>query len=161
MSQSFSITRKGYDPEEVDVYISQLQNIINQRNQELNAYHEKEAAINASVIEAKMLAGSIVEKAQKDAAEIVENGQSEASRCRAEAARELTDLTNQALAMRTKLEQFKQAYNTILQQYLVSLRAQELTALFDDLDGFLNKMGVSSEEAVNVQDLAVGSEANV
>lgn len=169
MDQSFTLVRRGYSPEEVDVYTNQLQGLINQRNQELAAYKEKENAINSSVIDAKMLAKRLVDEANEEAAQIIAQAKEEAERTlnesrnaaaiyRQESEAEMAQITERVNAMRHKLDTFQLEYSQIVQQYLVSMRANELTALVDDLDDFMRKMGIKpEEEAVSISDLAVGS----
>ncbi len=168
MEQSFSLVRRGYSPEEVDVYTNQLQGLINQRNQELASYREKENAINSSVVEAKLLAKRIVDEANEEAEKILAAANEEAEKTLSEARdavstfrqdsdAEMALISERVTAMRHKLDTFQMEYNQIVQQYLVSMRSNDLASLLDDLDDFMRKMGIKTEEeAVNVSDLAVG-----
>ena len=156
MSQKFAVVRRGYDPVEVDSYIHELEAIVSQRNQELTVYREKEAAINASVIEAKQLAEKITKDAELRAQQTQKKSEEDAAKMHTDAIASMQDIRDKALAMRNKLEQFKSAYNQILQQYLLAARSKDMTALFDDLEGFMNSLGLKQdEEAVSVDDLSV------
>lgn len=156
MSQKFAVVRRGYDPVEVDSYIHELETIVSQRNQELTDYREKEAAINASVIEAKQLADKITKDAEAQADETRKKAEEDAVKMHTDAVANMQDIRDKACAMRDKLEQFKNAYNQILQQYLLMARSKDMTALFDDLEAFMGTLGLNKdEEAVSVDDLSV------
>ena len=162
MSQKFAVVRRGYDPVEVDSYIHELEAIVSQRNQELTDYREKEAAINASVIEAKQLAEKITKDAETQADETRKQAEEDAIKMHNDAVARMQDIRDKACAMRDKLDQFKNAYNQILQQYLLAARSKDMTALFDDLDGFMDNLGLKKdEEPVSVDALSVhpGDEA--
>lgn len=160
MSQKFAVVRRGYDPVEVDSYIHELESIVSQRNQELTNYREKEAAINASVIEAKQLADKITKDAELQAEETRKKAELDAAKMHSDAVDKMQDIRDKACAMRDKLDQFKNAYNQILQQYLLAARSKDMTALFDDLDQFMSNLGLNKdEEPVSVDDLSVHNTA--
>ena len=146
MSQKFAVIRRGYDPVEVDTYIHELESIVSTRNQELNVYKEKEAAINGSVIEAKQLAEKIVNEAEAKAVSIRKEAELDAEKMHQEALDKMQDIRSKVSEMHGKLEEFKKAYNQILQQYLLSVRSKDMTALFEDLESFMNQLGLKQEE---------------
>lgn len=141
----FTTERRGYSPSEVDEYVRNLESQLNQRDAQLNEYRQKEAAINQSVVEAKLLANKIVEDAQAEAENIHRS-----------AIDSMAGIKAQTNAMHEKLLTFQQDYNRILQQYLVSIRCTDMVQIFDDLDRFMNDLGMikQEEEAVEVTDLA-------
>lgn len=142
MDQKFNIVRKGYAQGEVDQYIFQLEQLIEERNKELAQYKDKEKAINASLIEAQSMAASIKEKAEQDAEQKKQETQQEIDAMRENARLEMSDITEKVAAFRKKLEDFKSSYNTILDQYLIQARATDMTALFNELDDYMDKLGM-------------------
>mgnify|MGYP003309262422 CR=1 FL=1 len=140
----FTIERKGYSPREVDEYVCSLETQLNQKEAQLSEYRQKEAAINQSVVEAKLLANKIIEDAQAEAENIHKN-----------ALDSMADIKAQVKAMQEKLLMFQQDYNRILQQYLVVARCSDMVQIFDDLDHFMTTLGMNQqEEAVEVAELA-------
>ena len=127
----FSTERRGYSPSEVDAYVRDLEAQINQKDAQLSEYRQKEAAINQSVVEAKLLANKIIEDAQAEAENIHKN-----------ALDSMADIKEQTKAMHAKLQAFQQDYNRILQQYLVAVRCTDMVQIFDDLDRFMNNLGI-------------------
>lgn len=144
--KTFEIERRGYCTDEVDQYIRELEANLQRKENELAAYHQKEDAINQSVVEAKLLSNKIIEDAEAQAQGI-----------RREATKELDDLREQAKAMHEKIDAFQKEYNFILQQYLVSIRSSDLPKLFDDLNQFMDKYNTEAEEEeiVDIADLRV------
>lgn len=130
----FSTERRGYSPREVDEYVSMLETQLGQKEAQLGEYRQKEAAINQSVVEAKLLANKIVENAQAEAQQIHQN-----------ALDSMTDIKEQVKAMKEKLQLFQQDYNRILQQYLVSVRCTDMVQIFDDLDCFMTTIGMNEQ----------------
>ena len=130
----FSMERRGYSPREVDEYLHTLETQLNQKEAQLNEYRQKEAAINQSVVEAKLLANKIVEDAQMQAEQLQQN-----------ALDSMTDIKAQVKAMQEKLQLFQQDYNRILQQYLVSVRCTDMVQIFDDLDRFMTTLGMKEQ----------------
>ena len=130
----FSMERRGYSPREVDEYLHTLETQLNQKEAQLNEYRQKEAAINQSVVEAKLLANKIVEDAQIQAEQLQQN-----------ALDSMTDIKAQVKAMQEKLQLFQQDYNRILQQYLVSVRCTDMVQIFDDLDRFMTTLGMKEQ----------------
>ena len=55
---------------------------------------------------------------------------------------EMSDITAKVAAFRKKLDDFKSSYNTILDQYLVQARATDMTALFNELDDYMDRLGM-------------------
>ena len=147
--KQFTVCRKGYDPTEVDAYLRELETTLNNQAAQLAAFKEKEAAINKSVIDAQLLAADIHNKALNEAAELHQNALSE-----------MEDLKNQVRSLHSKLTSFQAEYTRILQQYLVSLRCEDMTALFDNLDAFMQKLDLDAEAqeepAVELADLGMG-----
>jgi cell division septum initiation protein DivIVA len=142
MDQKFNIVRKGYAQGEVDQYIFQLEQLIEERNKELAQYKDKENAITASLVEAQAMAASIKEKANQEAEQKKQETEKEIEAMRQNAQLEMSDITAKVAAFRKKLDDFKSSYNTILDQYLVQARATDMTALFNELDDYMDRLGM-------------------
>lgn len=156
MNQVFTTERHGYSPQEVDSYILELQSLIDQRNREIREYKAKEAQIQKSQDDARIEAQKILDQAQQDAEMIISDARSYSERMRKDAYHRLEDIRQQVLALSSRLEGFKSAYENIIQQYLISAKANELSALFADLNQFMNQLGLSKEEEpVNIAEIAV------
>lgn len=139
--KAFNTERRGYSPREVDEYVNMLETqlnqketLLNQKETQLSEYRQKEAAINQSVVEAKMLANKIVGDAQIQAEQI-----------RQDALDSMSDIKNQVKAMQDKLLLFQQDYTRILQQYLVSVRCTDMVQILDDLDQFMATLGMKEQ----------------
>lgn len=130
----FSTERRGYSPSEVDSYVRELEAQLTQKDAQLSEYRQKEAAINQSVVEAKLLANKIVEDAKAEAESIHQN-----------ALDSMTDIKDKTTAMHAKLQAFQQDYNRILQQYLVAVRCTDMVQIFDDLDKFMDNLGMNQK----------------
>ena len=131
----FSTERRGYSPSEVDSYLRELEAQLAQRDLLLGEYRQKEAAINQSVVEAKLLANKIVEDAKVEAEMIHKN-----------ALDSMANIKAQTAAMHAKLQGFQQDYNRILQQYLVAVRCTDMVQIFDDLDKFMENLGMNPKK---------------
>ncbi|HCA34142.1 MAG TPA: hypothetical protein DEP00_03455 [Lachnospiraceae bacterium] len=142
MDQKFNIVRKGYAQGEVDQYIFQLEQLIEERNKELAQYKDKENAITASLVEAQAMAASIKEKANQEAEQKKQETEKEIEAMRQNVQLEMSDITAKVAAFRKKLDDFKSSYNTILDQYLVQARATDMTALFNELDDYMDRLGM-------------------
>ena len=73
----------------------------------------------------------------------------------------MTDIKAQLTAMREKLTAFQNDYNHALQQYLVAVRCTDMVKLFDDLDQFMEKLGLNKpeEDAVELTELQTEEKA--
>jgi len=69
--EQFTFVKRGYDPEEVDKYITTLEQVI-------KSYKDKDNAIKNSIISAQKTSDDIVKNAHKTAEDIVRNAQLEA-----------------------------------------------------------------------------------
>lgn len=158
MDQKFNIVRKGYAQGEVDQYIFQLEQLIEERNKELAQYKDKENAITASLVEAQAMAASIKEKANQEAEQKKQETEKEIEAMRQNAQLEMSDITAKVAAFRKKLDDFKSSYNTILDQYLVQARATDMTALFNELDDYMDRLGMKpkhDDEPVSLENIGL------
>ncbi len=129
--KDFTIVRKGFDTTEVDTYIVDLENELQKREQLLQEYRDRENAINRAVIDAQMMADSIVSKAKEEAAGI-----------RSSATAELEDIRKEALALRDNLAQFQDSYNRLLRRYLYTGHCEDMTQIFDRLEKALSELEI-------------------
>lgn len=133
--KEFSIVRKGYAPEEVNAYIDSLEKALADRTAQLLEYQEKENAITKSMIDAQLVSAKVRSEAMADAAAM-----------RAGAYDEMDQLREQVSALHGKLSDFQNEYSRILQEYLVSLRSNDLVALFGRLESFMQTISVKNPE---------------
>lgn len=133
MNRVFPIVRKGYDQQEVKRYIEELEN-------SLSYYKERESAITKAVINAEVTAENIVEDAELKAKEIER-----------EAHMRLGEIKEKTVEVKEKLEIFQKKYNMLIQDYLVTLRSDELVELFNDLDDITDFLEPKKDE-VNIKD---------
>lgn len=144
---SFNIIRKGYDPQQVDLYVRETEAKIAGLEAELADFRGKADAINSSVIEAKLLAERLEAEAGDRIRAAEEKAAQEITRRRKDASDQMEGLRQTAAQMRGKLDAFKEDYNQLLNKYLVSVRAEDMTKLFDDLDTFMNSIHADADAA--------------
>ena len=133
--KTFSTERRGYNINEVNQWGQELETKLENQEKQLAEYRQKEAAINESVVEARLLANKIIEEAKTEAEKIHQDSLDS-----------MTDIKAQLTAMREKLTAFQNDYNHALQQYLVAVRCTDMVKLFDDLDQFMEKLGLNKTE---------------
>ena len=88
---------------------------------------------------------------------MIEDAKTEADTIHQDALNSLADIKAQTKAMHEKLLAFQKEYNLILQQYLVAVRCSDMVSLFDDLNRFMDQLGMAKteEEPVEITDLNV------
>ena len=144
--------RRGYDPEEVDKYISTLEQVI-------KSYKDKDNAIKNAIISAQVAADNMVKNAKLQADEY-----------KAQIARELAKVSNEVEKQRIKLQAFRDIYSSLVKKYLVVPKDEDMRDLFerlDDVDRMVNiLMGDDSlmseskkSEAGFIQDEDAGSDS--
>ncbi|MCI8632173.1 MAG: hypothetical protein HFE64_01635 [Lachnospiraceae bacterium] len=148
--KTFSTERRGYNINEVNQWGQELETKLENQEKQLAEYRQKEAAINESVVEARLLANKIIEEAKTEAEKIHQDSLDS-----------MTDIKAQLTAMREKLTAFQNDYNHALQQYLVAVRCTDMVKLFDDLDQFMEKLGLNKpeEDAVELTELQTEEKA--
>lgn len=120
MRKVFKTVKKGYNPIDVDNYISQLED-------QLTEYKNMESAITKAVVEAQITAENIIKKAKQEA-DIMKD----------KSVNDLDNIKYGAIEIKKKLEHFQQDYNTLIQDYLTTIRSQELIELFNNLDTLID-----------------------
>jgi DivIVA domain-containing protein len=115
MTKDFSLVRKGYDPEQVDTYITRLEN-------DLNAYKQKEKAITQAIINAQITADQIVENAKMDVQKMQKTTK-----------KRLEDVQDMLDEATKKLLLFKDRYNQLISEYLIDFNEKDFHDLFEEL----------------------------
>ena len=121
--EQFTIVRRGYDPEEVDKYITTLEQVI-------KSYKDKDNAIKNAIISAQVAADNMIKNAKLQADEY-----------KAQIARELGKVSNEVEKQRIKLQAFKDIYSSLVKKYLLQPKEEDMRDLFerlDDVDRMIN-----------------------
>ena len=114
--EQFTLVRKGYDPEEVDKYISTLELVI-------KSYKDKDNAIKNAIISAQVAADNMVKNAKMQADEY-----------KSQIVRELGKVSTEVERQRIKLQAFSDIYTSLVRKYLTEPKENDLRDLFDRLD---------------------------
>lgn len=157
MDAKFSIVKKGYDTDEVDQYISELEQLIEQRNQELADYKQKERAINGSLIQAQEMSERIKQEADQQAKKTIEKARTQAAQEKAASEQALRESAEKLLELRHLMKEFKEQLNTLTERYLVQAKSKDLDEAFSSLDTYLTHLGLkpSEEKPVSLNEIAV------
>jgi cell division septum initiation protein DivIVA len=113
---SFSYVKKGYSPEEVDKYISTLEEVI-------KSYKDKDNAIKNAIISAQIAADNVVKNAQMQAEDY-----------KMKIVRQLDAVKVSIDKQRMRLQAFHDVYNGLLRKYLREIDDADMTDLFGKLD---------------------------
>ena len=114
--EQFSIVKRGYDPEEVDRYITTLEHVI-------KSYKEKDNAIKNAIISSQIAADGIIENAKKTAIEI-----------KANITKQLSYITEAVDMQRVKIKAFQDVYSTLVRKYLQEIDIAEMSELMEKLN---------------------------
>ena len=114
--EQFSIVRRGYDPEEVDRYVSTLEHVI-------KSYKEKDNAIKNAIISSQVAADNIVANARNIATEM-----------KSKIAKQLSYITEAVDMQRVKLRAFQDVYSSLVQKYLKEMDISEMNELMERLN---------------------------
>jgi len=132
MNKQFKTVKRGFDKDEVEAYVNELENMIKE-------YMTKEAAISSALVSASESANKIENDALLKSKEI-EN----------EALEKLDIIKQKTLNSKSKLEAFQKKYNAFVQDYLVAVQNHDIVSLFDDLDNLLDSIE-KSKDTTNTQ----------
>ncbi len=150
----FKTVRKGYDPAEVDQYISDLE-------KQLNEFKSKEEFINKAMVSAEMTASEIKNKAEnesttllirtkEEAAKIIENANKEAEKLMAKTEnqielirhREASRLEDVKLFVNDRIEHLKrfgEDYSALAKKYFENPNNDEYNKILSNL-GNINSL---------------------
>lgn len=106
--KQFNIIKKGYDPEEVDTYIRDLE-------KKVENYQSKESAIHEAIISAQLTAKKVLEQAEKEADQIKLNVLSQ-----------VAQIGEVIIEVEEKLKEFQEEYKIMIEKYLVEFIEEDL-----------------------------------
>jgi cell division septum initiation protein DivIVA len=113
--ETFSYVKRGYNPEEVDAYISTLEQVI-------KSYKDKDNAIKNAIISAQVAADNILKNAHLQADEYK-------SKIRAQ----LKALTDSIGVQRMRVKTFQDLYSNMLHKYLHDFEEKDTNTLYERL----------------------------
>ncbi|MDR0272569.1 MAG: hypothetical protein LBI27_04545 [Clostridiales bacterium] len=123
--EHFTYVKRGYDPEEVDRYISTLEQVI-------KSYKEKDNAIKNAIISAQVAADNMVK-----------NAKAQADEYKGRIAKELDKITEEVDRQRMKIKAFQDVYKNLVKKYLSELEDNDISDLMkrlDDVDTFIARL---------------------
>ena len=128
--ESFTLVKRGYNPEEVDKYIATLEQVI-------KSYKDKDNAIKNAIISAQIAADNVIKNAHMQAAEY-----------RTKIYEQLQDVKLSIEKQRNRIKAFQDIYNNLISKYLRDIDEADLAELY----GKLNEMEKIINELVSTED---------
>ena len=128
--ESFSIIKKGYNPQEVDEYIATLEQVI-------KSYKDKDNAIKNAIISAQVAADNILKNAHLEIAEY-----------RTRSITQLRQIYDSIEVQRSRIQSFQDEYNEMLRKYLVAFDESDVAEIYsriDDLEKYLRELHATLE----------------
>lgn len=116
MDSKFRITRRGYDVEEVDSYITKLE-------AELEVLRNNQSIISQAIVHAENTSKQIIDAAKKEADELLIN-----------ANHQLEHLHKKLKYMRMKVDSFQSNYNQLIHKYVISMNHEDFAGIYDSID---------------------------
>lgn len=129
--ESFSIVKRGYNPQEVDEYIETLEQVI-------KSYKDKDNAIKNAIISAQVAADNIMK-----------NTHLEATEYKTRTLAQLRHVYDSVETQRSRLQAFQDDYNDMLRKYLQPFNESDLALVYDrieELEKYLRELNESVEE---------------
>lgn len=126
MSYDFQIVRKGYNPEEVDNYIEELEN-------RLNEYKEKSSTINKAIINAQIAADNIIKAAHSETEKILSQAKKEAAELKQATINQIKYLKLNIANQKNLINNFRKDYEFLTEKYLNPLVTSDTDKVFDKL----------------------------
>lgn len=126
MLPNFTLAKKGYDPQEVDEYIIDLQN-------QLKSYKDKDNAIKNALINAEIAADNIIKNAKLKASQIKYKAEEDGIAIRQDAYKSLDHINASIVEQKKMLSAFQKDYNEILNKYLKNIDSPEYLATFNKI----------------------------
>ncbi|HHW67731.1 MAG TPA: hypothetical protein GXX16_08500 [Epulopiscium sp.] len=127
MKTDFSIVRKGYDPQQVDSYISTLQS-------QIDNYKEKEQAITQAIVSAQMISDQLISDAKKEAEQI-----------KNDAKRRLSKMKNMLDQAEENLKAFQKEYQKLVSNYLTQFDEKNIHPLIDEIHSIRESLDLKEE----------------
>lgn len=125
MPDKFNYVKRGYDPSEVDSYISSLENV-------LKSYKDKDSAIKNALINAQIAADNIVKNAEIE----VENS-------KRKALAQLDNILNSVEKQKNLLDNLKSDYHKVAAAYLKEIDERDFNPIYtqiSELGEFLSSL---------------------
>ena len=134
--EQFTYVKRGYDPEEVDKYISTLEQVI-------KSYKDKDNAIKNAIISAQVAADNMIK-----------NAKAQADEYKAQIGRELEKAREEVGRQRMRVQAFQDVYSGLVRKYLLEIEGTDMGNLYARLDDiermlshFMDEDLVPEEEA--------------
>ena len=141
--EQFTYVKRGYDPEEVDKYISTLEQVI-------KSYKDKDNAIKNAIISAQVAADNMIK-----------NAKAQADEYKVQISRELEKARDEVGRQRMRIQAFHDVYSGLVQKYLVEIEGNDMSNLYtrlDDIDRVL--VHLMDEDIVPAPNEDFGEPAN-
>ena len=116
MEQQFTYVKRGYDPEEVNRYITTLEQVI-------KSYKDKDNAIKNAIISAQIAADNVIR-----------NAHLQAENYKIKIDKQLVHVREAVDAERVRLQAFQDVYNGLIRKYLHVVDGSEFSPLQSKLD---------------------------
>ena len=129
--ESFSIVKRGYNPQEVDEYIETLEQVI-------KSYKDKDNAIKNAIISAQVAADNILK-----------NTHLEVSEYKNRTIAQLRYVYDAIETQRSRFMAFNDEYNEMLRKYMQPFEESDAATVFeriDELEKYLRELNDSIEE---------------
>ena len=129
--ESFSIVKRGYNPQEVDEYIETLEQVI-------KSYKDKDNAIKNAIISAQVAADNILKNTHLEAAEY-----------KTRTLAQLRHIYDSVETQRSRLQSFQDDYNDMLRKYIQPFEESDVALIYtriDELEKYLRELNESVEE---------------
>ena len=126
MSYDFQMVRKGYNPDEVDAYIEELEN-------QLNEYKEKSSTINKAIINAQIAADNIIKAAHSETEKILSQAKKEAMDLKQATINQIKYLKLNIANQKNLISNFRRDYEFLTEKYLNPLVTSDTDKVFDKL----------------------------
>ncbi|MCL2576605.1 MAG: DivIVA domain-containing protein [Defluviitaleaceae bacterium] len=114
--EQFTFVKRGYDPEEVDRYISTLEQVI-------KSYKEKDNAIKNAIISAQVAADNMIK-----------NAKAQANEYKSQIAKELDKVGVEVERQRMQVQAFQDVYEGLIRKYLTEIDKQEISEIYARLE---------------------------
>ncbi|MDR1210072.1 MAG: DivIVA domain-containing protein [Clostridiales bacterium] len=132
MTDRFSYVKRGYDPEETDLYIETLE-------RELKSYKEKDNSIRNAILNAQIAADSIILNAKNESRAIREN-----------ALQHVNEIRASVSTQRALLNEFHREYTQLLDKYMHRVRSEDFDVVLkkiNELEAFFDRFAEPPKEA--------------
>lgn len=126
MAYDFQIVRKGYNPDEVDAYIEELEN-------QLNEYKDKSSTINKAIINAQIAADNIIKAAHSETEKILSQAKKEAVELKQTTINQIKYLKLNIANQKNLINNFRKDYEFLTEKYLNPLVTSDTDKVFDKL----------------------------